>query len=308
MSSARFRLLAVLGLAAGLLHAAPGDGEIRARVGTSDLVIATSARFAGAIHSLTWGGVAFIDCTDHGRELQSACSANLGRPGPFWAEAWNPTEAGSCRDGAGPTSTSQLLAYSTSGGVLRTATRMAYWLNPGELSSGHPALNTNALSEHVLRKQVRIGGPGGSNVLDYAVEFVVPAGEPHTFIQFEALTGYLPEQFNTFWTCDPATGELAPLSDGPGEQAKPVILATAGGTHAMGIFAQPAPGTRGPGYGRWRFASERVTKWNAVFRVAHANGVPAGTYRFHLHVPVGSLEDVRVALRRLAASAEPATR
>lgn len=308
MSSARLCLLASIGLAAAPLRAAPGDGEIRARVGTSDLVIATSARFAGAIHSLTWGGVEFIDCTDHGRELQSACSANLGRPGPFWAEAWNPTEAGSRRDGAGPTSTSRLLTYSTTGGTLRTAVQMAYWLNPGELSSGHPALNANALSDHVLRKQVRIGGPGGSNVLDYAVEFVVPAGEPHTFIQFEALTGYQPDSFSTFWTFDPATGQLGPLSDGPGEQSKPVILATADGTHAMGIFARPTPGARGPGYGRWRFESERVTKWNAVFRVAHTNGVPAGTYRFQLHVPVGSLEEVRAALQRLAGSVEPATR
>lgn len=291
---------------AGVLQGAEGDGKIRAPAGTSEIVMATSGRFAGAIHSLTWGGMEFIDCADHGRELQSACSANLGRPGPFWSEAWNPTEAGSRRDGAGPTSTSRLLAYDAAGATLRTATQMAYWLNPGEHSSGHPALNTNALSDHVLRKQVRIGGSGGSNVLEYAVEFVVPAGEPHTFIQFEALTGYQPETFGAFWTFDPATGALAPLSDGPGEQAKPVILATADGAHAMGIFARPTPGARGPGYGRWRFGPERVTKWNAVFRVAHSNGVPAGAYRFQLYVPVGSLEDVRTALLRLAGPAEPA--
>ena len=303
----RLLLTAAL-LTTGPLGAAPGDGVLRAPVGTSELVIVTSARFAGAIHSLTWGGVEFIDCADHGRELQSACSANLGLPGPFWAEAWNPTEAGSRRDGAGPASTSRLLAYATTGATMRTATQMAYWLNPGERSSGHPALNTNPLSDHVLRKQVRIGGPGGSNVLDYVVEFVVPAGEPHSFIQFEALTGYMPERFGTFWTFDPATGDLVPLSDGPGEQPKPVILATADGAHAMGIFARPAPGARGPGYGRWRFGPQRVTKWNAVFRVADADGVPAGAYRFQLHVPVGSLEEVRAALRRLTDPAAAATR
>lgn len=302
MTTAPHRLLlAAALLAAGPLHAAPGDGVIRAPTGTSEIAIATSARFAGAIHSLTWGDVEFIDCADHGRELQSACSFDLGRTGRFWAEAYNPTEAGSRRDGAGPASTSRLLAYSTEGGALRTSTQMAYWLNPGEDSSGHPALNTNALSAHVLHKHVSIGGAGGSNVLDYAVEFVVPAGEHHTFAQFEALTGYMPEVFSRFWTFDPATGALAPLSDGPGEQAKPVILATADGAHAMGIFARPAPGARGPSYGRWRFGPERVTKWNAVFRVNDPAGVAPGSYRFQLHVPVGSLDDVRAALQRLTA-------
>lgn len=288
--------LLLLLVAAGV-RAAPGDGVLRAAAGTSELVLATSARMAGAIDSLTWGGVQFINAADHGRELQSACSFDLARPGAFWPEAYNPTEAGSRRDGAGPASTSRLLSYSVDGNELRTSTQMAFWLNPGELSQGHPALNTNALSGHVLNKRVRVGGVTG---LDYQVEFVLPAGERHTLAQFEALTGYLPEKFGRFWTFNAATGGLEPLSDGPGEQARPVILATADGTHAMGIFAHPVAGAAGPRYGRWRFAGPRVTKWNCVFRVRDPAGVAPGPYRFQLFVPVGSLEDVRVALRALA--------
>jgi hypothetical protein len=284
------------------LAAETGDGSIRAPAGTSEIVLATSARMAGAIDSLTWGGMQFIDAADHGRELQSACSFDLARPGPFWAECYNPTEAGSRHDGAGATSTSRLLEYAAQGAELRTRTQMAFWLNPGERSEGRPALNTNALSGHVLGKRVRIGCEGLPQVLDYRVEFGVPAGERHTLAQFEALTGYMPEEFGRFWSFDPATGELKPLSDGPGEIDRPVILATEDGTHAMGIFAHPVAGAAGPRYGRWRFVGPRVTKWNCVFRVRDPAGVAPGSHRFQMFVPVGSLEDVRAALRQLAAA------
>src|SRR5438128_869037 len=47
---------------------------IRASAGRSEIVITTTKRLAGAIHSLTWDGKEFINSTDHGRQLQSACS------------------------------------------------------------------------------------------------------------------------------------------------------------------------------------------------------------------------------------------
>src|SRR5687768_5976005 len=45
---------------------------IRAPAGQSEIVITTTPRVAGAIHSLTWNGKEFIDSFDHGRQLQSA--------------------------------------------------------------------------------------------------------------------------------------------------------------------------------------------------------------------------------------------
>ncbi|MCY2967517.1 MAG: hypothetical protein NT069_28450, partial [Planctomycetota bacterium] len=86
-----------------------GDATIRGPFGSSEVVITTTRRLAGAIHSLTWNGREFIDSYDHGRQLQSACSFDLGRPGEFWAECYNPTEAGSRRDGIGANSSSRLL-------------------------------------------------------------------------------------------------------------------------------------------------------------------------------------------------------
>ena len=70
----------------------------------------------------------------------------------------------------------------------------------------------------------------------------------------------------------------------------------------MGIFApDPAPpGTSGPTYGRFRFIAEKVTKWNCVFRIQRAEGLPAGEYRYHMLAPIGTLGDVESALAKLA--------
>jgi hypothetical protein len=275
-----------------------GAAVIRAPFGASEIVVTTTTRLAGAIHSITWNGQEFIDSADHGRQLQSASSFdNTPVAGP---ETFNPTEAGSRRDGAGPTSTSRLLAIRTDGNILRTRTQMAFFVPPGERTAGQLARNTEPLSRHLLEKEVRIGVPGWPNVLDYTVTFLPPDGEPHRTAQFEALTGYMPPEFSDFHRFDRATGELAPLNDGPGEQEDPVVLATPDGRYAMGITTAgpPSEGVIGPGYGRFRFAAEKVVKWNCVFRVS--GGVGPGAHRFRLYVPLGTLEDVTRALRALA--------
>ncbi len=279
-----------------------GDAVIRAPFGGSEIVITTTSRLAGAIHSVTWNGKEFIDSTDHGRQLQSASSFDNSPTAP--PETFNPTEAGSMRDGAGPRSTSRLLEIRSSPGELHTRTQMAFWLTPADRSAGVPARNTAALSGHLLAKQVRIGVPGSPNVLDYTVTFTVPAGEPHATAQFEALTGYMPAEFARVWHLNPATRKLEPLTDGPGEQRDPVALSTDDGKYAMGIIApDPAPaGSAGPSYGRFRFAAEKVVKWNCVFRVRPADGaLPPGEYRHRLLVPIGTLADVEAALAKLAA-------
>lgn len=277
-----------------------GDAVVSAGQGDARITLTTTRRLAGAIHSLTWRGREFIDSADHGRQLQSASNLDLARP-PMVAETFNPTEAGSRCDGAGPTSTSRLLELTVRGNELRTRTQMAFWLRPGEKSEGHPALNPTRLSNHLLSKRVRIGVPGLPQVLDYRVTFTLPADEKHTLAQFEALTGYMPPGFDTFWTWDASSGKLLPLGDGPGEQPAPVVLATRDGRFAMGIYALPAAADRGgkPAYGRWRFRAEKVVKWNAVYRVRDARGVRPGDYSYQMYVPVGSREGCRAALAEL---------
>jgi hypothetical protein len=282
---------------AAMAQTPSGDAVIRAAFRESKIVITTTNRLAGAIHSLKWNEREFIDSTDHGRQLQSAASFdNTAQAG---AETFNPTEAGSRRDGAGPQSSSRLLEISVAGSLLRTRTQMAFWLAPGERSEGQPARNTTVLSGHVLEKDVRIGARGMPNVIGYRAAFVVPGSETHRSAQFEALTGYMPADFERFWTFDAAGGKLDPLSDGPGEQAGPIVFSTRDGSHAMGIIspAPPRTGVNGPVYGRWRFVPERVVKWNCVFREQNSGGLAPGPHRFEMFVAIGTLTDVEAALK-----------
>jgi len=280
-----------------------GNASVRGKVGSSEIVITTTDRLAGAIHSLTWGGKEFIDSHDHGRQLQSAASFDCAATGEFWAERYNPTEAGSRADGAGKKSSSKLLQLRVEGIELETTTQMAFWLSPGEKSSGRPALNDKVLSEHLITKRVRIGYKKLANVIEYEVTFTVPKGERHTYAQFEALTGYMPAEFGHFWKFRPDTNKLDELDDGPGEQGYPVVLATEGKTHAMGVFSpdQPSPGYEKAGYGRFRFKAEKVVKWNCVFRVRNDKGIVAGQHRYRVFVAVGTVEDVRQSLAALVA-------
>ena len=276
-----------------------GNGSIRGRFGESDIVITTTSRLAGAIHSLTWNGKEFIDSTDHGRQLQSA--SNFDADSAFTGETFNPTEAGSLHDGAGDRSTSRLLHYLAKDNQLQTTSRMAFWLRPGELSAGQPAKNTTELSDHLLTKRVTIGYRDLPNVISYDVTFGVPIGESHQYAQFEALTGYMPADFRRFVAFDAASGEFEHLSDGPGEQNHPVVLSTEAGDFAMGIYAadQPSKNFENAGYGRWYFDAEHVVKWNCVFRIRDANGIAAGDYSYRMFVIIGTLEDVRVSMIRL---------
>lgn len=284
----------MIALAALFLQAAvSGDAVIRNPAGGSEIVIRTTSRLAGAIDSLTWNGKEFIDSTDHGRQLQSA--SNLDAGSPISDETYNPTEAGSRADHVGPKSSSILLSLKAQGNVLETRSRMAFWLKPGEKSGPNLAKNTTIVSEHVLAKKVTIGARGLPNVIDYDVTFTLPEGEKHTAATFEALTGYMPAEFSRFLVYDPATKAARPISAGPGEQPLPLIFATESGGHAMGILS--AEGS--PGYGRFRFGPERVVKWNCVFRVKKAAGIPPGEYRYRQYVVVGTLDDVVASMSRL---------
>ena len=272
------------------------NAVIRAKAGPSEIVITTTRRVAGAIHSLRWNGKEFIDSADHGRQLQSASNFDCG--GALTAETFNPTEAGSMFDGTGPRSTSKLLAIRAAGADLETTTCMAFWLRPGEKSGGNPAKNTTVLSNHVLHKRVRIGCRDLPHAIQYDVTFIVPEGEHHTFAVFEALTGYMPPEFSRFWKFERASGELKPLDDGPGEQACPVVLATPSGSHAMGVFSpdQPSPGFEGASFGWFQFQDAKVNKWNCVFRIRDPQGIKPGPYKFRMFVIVGTLEDVKSAM------------
>ena len=278
--------------------AVSGDAEISGTIGGKPLVIRTTSRLAGAIDSVKWDGVEFIDSHDHGRQLQSALNADVD--GVFHVECYNPTEAGSVVDALGPKSTSRLEFLSTKDGLLTTRTQMAYWLAPGMKSGGHLAQNTTLLSGHILKKQVRIGRPGMNHVLDYKVTFDLPSDRPHKFLQFEALTGYMPWSFSEELRFDAKTETLVPLPRQNGEQRDPVVLSTPSGSHAMGVFTpeRPRAGQPAVGFGRFKFEHEKVVKWNCVFRLRQDKPIPPH-HSFQLYVVIGTREDCRRTLAAL---------
>jgi hypothetical protein len=255
---------------------------------------------SGAIDSITWRGKEFINAHDHGRELQSASSFD------GYGECVNPTEAGSAKDGAGATSSSRLVAGKAHGRTLETTIEMAYWLAPGTAyptacgshTDFRKARNDTVRSNDTLIKRVTIG----TDAISYEVTFVT--AEDHQSATFEALTGYMPPEFSEFLAYDPASRAIVQLTDGPGEQALPVILATPDHKFAMGVFSPNLPQKAHPkaGYGRFRFLSNPKTpgwntvKWNAVYREAP---VPRGRYHYQCYVAAGTLEDVRRAMERL---------
>ena len=264
VSAGRFCISLAAWLGLGLaIHAEEllptGDATLRGGADGSEIVIHTTARLAGAIDSLTWNGKEFIDSFDHGRQLQSASNFDAG--GPLTAETFNPTEAGSRKDGKGASSTSRLLHMVTGPGQLQSTTQMAFWLAPDETSEGSPAKNTTLLSNHLLTKRVQIGYRQLPHVIQYEVTFGLPINEVHRHAVFEAVTGYMSAEFDTFLKYDAARDAFEALDDGPGEQSCPVILSTRSESHAMGVYSpeQPSPGFEHVGYGRFRFVG--VIEW-----------------------------------------------
>lgn len=276
------------------------DLEIRGTLLDSEIVIRTTRRLAGAIDSVVWRGQEFIDSADHGRQLQSASNFDAGSP--MIPETFNPTEAGSVFDGAGPTSSSRLLHSLATHNRLQTTTQMAFWLRPDGKSLGNPAKNRTVLSNHLLTKRVELGYRDLPQVIRYDVTFGLPVDEQHTFAQFEILTGYMPAEFRQFLTYRPASDEFQPLSPGPGEQQFPVVLATEDGRFAMGCYSPqtlPDQGWSGPTYGRFQFERERVVKWNCVARLRKSTGVEPGDYSFRTFVILGDLDLVQQGFRAL---------
>jgi hypothetical protein len=271
-----------------------GAATISRPAGRSEIRITTTDRLAGAIDSLKWDGVEFIDSFDHGRQLQSAASFDCAREGEFWAEQFNPTEAGSRADGTGEHSSSKLLTFRAAATWLESTSQMAFWLAPGESSFGRPALNTTVLSNYRFKKRVSLGYESQDQVIDYQVTFTVPDEPRHRLAQFEALTAYMPADFHRFERFDPVSRRLVPLDPGPGEQPDPVVISDVSGSHALGVLAlrHHNQGLR-PSYGRFWFEQEQVAKWNCVFRVRDSEQIAPGEYAFRMLVVVGTNEDVQ---------------
>jgi hypothetical protein len=146
---------------------------------------------------------------------------------------------------------------------------------------------------------VMIGCTNLPHAIDCQLTVTLAPGDHNTRCVIEALTGYMPPEFDHFQVFDPKTGQLGPVDDGPGEQPLPLVFSTADGKHAMGVFSPATESPRdaaGPSYGRWNMKKDfRVVKWNCVFRLQNPAGL-SGDFNCHVYVAVGSLENVRTTL------------
>lgn len=279
-----------LGLAgcAGLTASTP-PLEARWTVAGEPLTLRSGPGFAGAVSSLTFRGVEFLDSADHGRLLQGAISFD-GR-----GECLNPTQAGASSDGR-HRSTSRLLTAEAGPSAWRTSTRMAYWLRPGQTCTGpdgpEPADNETRLSDVVHDQTLAPGWGGQPHAIGHAITFTTTM--PRTSAVVEALTAYVPARFSAVLTFDPASGRLAAdpaARAGPGEQDHVVALATPDGRSAIALWS-PDPGAR---FGRFVFADSG--KLNVVFRPE--GPYPAGRHAYRAVTVVGTRAEVEATLRAL---------
>jgi hypothetical protein len=267
--------------------------------GSPQTVSIDPAKYAGAIDSITYRGVQFIDTYDHGRELQSAIDPDsLG-------ECLNPTEAGTRADGRDkPTSSETLLATNRSN-TLRTVTRPAFWLSPGEdyghactgLRPEHAAQNRTVLSDYRIARTTRFFGPRDPHLLMIEMAFTIP--DAHQSLSIEALTGYLPPQFTAFYSYAPATRTLTALraSTADSRSPLPVIVATPDGRNAMGVMSADtgAPSGHGVYYAYYYFPGVGGTaKWSCAYDLS---AIPArAVLHYACPVAIGTLDEVKRAM------------
>lgn len=291
--------------------APPGD----ARLTNGTLTIGTSARYAGAIASLVYGGKEYVNNYDHGRQIQVAWQVD------GWGEALNPTEAGSRGDGATGPSSSRLEAFGASATALESVSRPAYWLHPGEATLFGPAAplpttaqNRAVLSDDRIEKRLTLGYGGDPGVLELGLTVRTAAAAKK--LRFEAPTGYLGAEFASHYRFDPAGGTLTPLpAQGvPGVPTAslfangvkdPVIVATADGKYALGVWSPEMAGFLGYASARQTGGGpgEAAAKWSAVYE---RQNVPAGAVTLGAYLAAGSLSQVQASLKALYRAKLPA--
>jgi hypothetical protein len=298
LSRNRFACLLLTGVMFVLPSPAAADVSIvQSANGATMTVTASSARFAGAISSLTFRNVQYVNIADHGREIQSALQLD------GFGECLNPTEAGSKADGTSLNSSSVLLSISNTGNVLTTQNRPAYWLLPGEnygqvcgSTTATTAQNQTVLSNYTISRTTSFY-PSIPNLIQTDNRFTIP--EDRSSASIEAITGYLPSTFNSWLRYDRGSRTLVKLTGTSSMQTTtvPLIAAQSNGQHAMGVIS---PGITGADPGQAYYAyftfggATATTKWSCVY--GHG-AITAGTQlTYTCLMAVGTVDEVIAAL------------
>lgn len=297
----------------------PGKGD--ATITRNGITVSTAARFAGAVSSLRWRDMEFVDVQDHGREIQTAWQGNDA------GECYNPTEAGSEHDGNKLSTTSQILSVTASETSIEVVSHPAFWLRPGEKSpycrfTGQPwqdgeAVNRRTISAATLKKTVTLGYQGLPNVVVYESEITFAASDlaefPLQYLMLENPAAYLRHRFNHVRRYDLGSGELTgprPSSIHFSEYAPTAVVAgTADGKYAVGLYSPDIPRAGFVGAEQQKYTGYGFTDWGPVVSIEARLPVrpPAGkdfttgTYKFRTFLAIGAVEEVAATLRQLAA-------
>lgn len=285
----------------GLSFWAMASIAVSATVVSGDFVVKTSPDYGGAVYSVQYKSMEFIDAADHGRLLQSAVSFDgLG-------ECYNPTEGGSILTSKTQNS-SVLRSETVVGNEIWSKSDMGFWLAPGmpypNGCGGNTAIktaqNTLITSPYSLFSQYTIGLKQYPNVIARTVTYLIP--NPHQSATFEALTGYIPMRYSKSIYYNPESGEASDTGNSLGEQRHPVIHYEPTKKYAIGVYSPGLPQNwHGDlvGYGRFSFPWASVNKFNCVFR---ALDIKANSqHSFQCLVVFGSLDEVEKTISQLNA-------
>lgn len=267
------------------------------KLGGEPAILRSRPQDAGAISSLVFRGKEFIAARENGWLLQGAGGYGL------FAECLNPTLAGARYDPPESTS-SRLLASRADGHVYSTRTQMAFWTPPGRRCSDargqrRHAVNTTVLSDTFYAQTMTAGFRGVARAIKDEVIITTPRPEP--IAGFEVLTGYMPAEFNRFYTFDVEARDLQPIADKElsTKRFEPEVVATNDGRYAMSVLAI-AP-VESAHYAAFR--NVEVSKWSLVYHFNEVLG--AGPHHFECVVLIGTRTEVLQSLRSLIATPKP---
>lgn len=276
------------------------------RLTNSVIAVTLSPRDAGAVCSLVYKGKELVNDYDHGRQLQVAWTYN------DLDEAYNPTEAGSDRDGQGALSTSHLVRVQLDSTTVRTVSHPAYWRHTSLPEAQRK--NTACVTKDTLSKKLTLGYEGDPHVLVFDTTLLLCpelTGPPVTALRIEAPTLYASADLSRHSLFDFVSGELtsvpsrATIKGQLNERIRHStrtavipVLSTPDGEHAVGFFAPQSACF-------WAYYTHDVpsdnpafacNKMTAFFRHAAR---PGQSFNYRTFVIVGDLKTVLTRTSRL---------
>lgn len=276
----------------------------------SSISIGINLAAGGAVFELNWGGKQFINTYDYGRELQIAVFFDSDGNS-------NPTEAGDEKahsdQSNGYWHGSPLISYTlvntSPEQYLTTMTYPLQW-NPENFGgdANHPVRWTGTVS-----KRVDMDVNGWSNVIRWTTGVTTPPSISYNYYFAEIPTAYLNSEFTNFYVYDATVqtpqleqlnvtdseypGDTTPdgtcissgLEPALGPDAGGVILSTADGNHALGMYR------RKPNYNDFfvcNLLSVHGVSKISVLEIPQTTGLPAGSYNYTSYLIVGTRDNV----------------